>query len=104
MAWVKFHGRWASEGSLAHYIRKPLLPQPYLISNLRLPTRWIASGRSSAAWMSALPATKPSAARLRLSASSLLEAASRVEVTAGKIAFGEQIGTVYDQKHDYAKQ
>ncbi|CAK0822785.1 unnamed protein product [Prorocentrum cordatum] len=81
--------------------KKPMLPQPYSISNLRLPTRWTASGRSSAAWMSALPATKPSAARLRLSASSLLEAASRVEVTAGKTAFGEQVGTVFDEKHDY---
>eukprot|EP00959_Pyramimonas_sp_CCMP1952_P198599 4154233-Pyramimonas_sp.AAC.1 len=54
--------------------------------------------------MSAFPATKPSAARLRLSASSLLQAASRVEVTAGKTAFGEQVGTVFDEKHDYAKQ
>ena len=34
----------------------------------------------------------------------MLDAAGRVEVSAGKIAFGESVAAVFDGKHDYAKQ
>ena len=55
--------------------------------------------------MLALPSNyKPTAVRLRLSAAVLLEKASAVESTAGKVAFGETVGAVWDNKKDYAKQ